>query len=147
MLVRLTPDQITTHWPFVDRALKEAIPPITYSSPETHQNILASLLRGGMHCWAIFVMDKEGAPVMLGYMITTVGEDGCSKVRNLIIYLLYMFKDVPAEVWKDGFETLRKFAKEEGCHRITAYSDNAQAIYMAKQLGARSRYRYITLEI
>jgi hypothetical protein len=145
MLLKMLPEQVSNYWPHIRNSIEQALPPVVGESPNKMGNILEQLLTGEMQCWVAFRKDVENEVV--GFIITTVISDPCSKTRNLLIYSLCGLKLSRGLDWIEGMEALRKFAKLMKCSRIVAYSDNQLILKVVEKLGGDTRYKFITFEL
>jgi hypothetical protein len=148
MIIRMRPQLISKHWPELRAQLERALPPFTYGDPARMNNMLAELLNGGMQLW-VALAEREGTPgaVYVGVMATTISEDECSRVRNLLVYALAGVRFMADEIWAAGLAALRKFAAAQGCHRIVAFSDSERVVEQWQRLGGAAQYRFLTLEV
>ena len=150
MLVKLLPDQISRYWQVISHAIEVAAPPTVQCSPNRMNNILQSLLGGGMQCWAITEPRPDNKMAILGVVVTTVTEDFCSGTKNLFVYALYSYSDklIAGAIWKDFYETLRKFGKSRGCFQVTGYTNNPAVSRSVRDiLKGNTECRLIRLEI
>ncbi len=147
MLVKLLPSQVGYYWDVIAPGIEKGLPPTSYGSDKVMSNILATLLSDNMQCWIITTSPEVNGSSIVGLVITRIVDGGPTLIKNLEVYCLYAFKPMNNELWKDGFITLRKFAKANDCYRIIAYSDNVRVIEMVESLGGSSNYRFITLEV
>ena len=53
MIIKLDADQIAKHWDVIKFGIQESVPPITYGSQNTLNNMLQSMLTGQMQCWVL----------------------------------------------------------------------------------------------
>lgn len=146
MLILQTPEQVAPYRLLVDKALEAGVPPYAYTDPQRNNNIFASLLRGEMQLWIAYVRTtKEIKAVAI--VITTVEEDGCSGVRNLLIYTLYGWSRIPGELYATSIETLKKWARARQCHRVVALTANERILELIEGLGGNSEYRMVTIDV
>ena len=147
MLVKFTATQIGKAWDTIKFTLEQALPPFTFGDPERYNNIYQELLTDKMQCWVGQLPQANAPPVVYGIVTTTVSEDACSGVKNLLIYSLYGFQQIPQELWLASYETLRKYALSKGCHRIVGYSNSNAILEVVDRFGADSKYHFISIEI
>lgn len=145
MLVKMTPEQVSTFWDDIGPCIEQALPPAT-DAPEARLNkILESLLLGVAECWASYeVADRF---ILHGVVITTVRTDELLGYKTLLIYAVYGSGVSTRKHWEEGYECLRKYAKGMGCTSMTAFSKVPQICKMVKALGGDTSYRYIVLPI
>lgn len=142
VIIKMLPEQITKHWDTIRFTLERSIPPVTYQSPETMNRILESALIGSIQVWAIF--DSEE---IVGILTTTLTIDGPSQVKNLIVYSLFGFKKISDKVWESCYEGLRKYASDNACHRMGAYTSSSSVMDLVKRLGGDTSYHFVTVEV
>ena len=148
MLVKLLPSQVGHYWDLLAPWIEAGLPPTTYGSDKRMTYILKDLMSNdNIQCWMITASPQVNGSSIMGVVITRVVDGGPTLIRNLEIYCMYAFKPISEDLWKEGFETLRKFARHKGCYRIIAYSDNVRVIDIVDKLGGSSNYRFITLEV
>ena len=143
MIIRLSPDQVTVHWDVIKFGIQESVPPITYGSQNTLNNMLKSLLTGEMQCWVLM----NGAQKIQGVATTTITKDSCSGVKNLMIYSVYGLVFIDDETWAENLKGLRKFAKANGCHRIISFRAVDRLIGLVKDLGGSADFTFVALEV
>ena len=148
MLLRLLPDQVAKYWDEIKGAIEASLPPVVGESDDKMNNILSTILVGGMDCWLSYRKLKEGFEVT-GLLVTTVVVDNCSGTRSLLLYVLFSPEGVELgnDGWAEGFEALSKYGKSVGCNRITGYTDVDYVIEMAETLGGEARYKFVSVPI
>ncbi len=136
MLLQLLPRDITKHWEGLSEAISKSLPPTTSVSRDRMSIILQSLISETMQCWVLCEPSVEKKVSELFAVATTelVKETG-SATRNLLIYSLFGLRAVSDDQWREGFETLRKFAQSRDCENIIAYTDNPAVVSLAKKFG------------
>jgi hypothetical protein len=139
MMNKLVPDQLEQLWDSIRYGL---ISSLAKTSEEILQNILCQLLKGEMQCWCFYDDDKK----IYGYIVTSIITDSNTKDKSLLIYSLFLYKRITADIWKKGITSLNDFAKENGCNMIEAWSINDNAISIAFKLGFKEQ-RYLTKEV
>ena len=143
MIIKLSPDQVTEHWDVIKFGIQESVPPITYGSQNTLNNMLKSLLTGEMQCWVMM----NGTQKIQGVATTTITKDGCSGVKNLMIYSVYGLTFIDDETWAENLKGLRKFAKANSCHRIISFTAVDRLIDLTKSLGGSADFTFVSLEV
>lgn len=149
MIIRLSRNQITEWWPRVKEPIRLSLPPFAYGDPERMANILGELLKGEMNLWIDQEDDPEnpGGFRSRGFLVTSLSVDNCSKVRNLLIYILYGLLDQPLSYLQPSFKALRQYAAAEGCHRIVAFTASNSVVEVARLLGMQAEWVYLTAEV
>lgn len=145
MLIQLTPEQVSTHWDDISVAIAISLPPTIGDNASVMGDILASILKGKMHCWV--ALDNH---VIVGVVTTRFMFDDIVGAKNLLIYTIYsppdsMLKEI---TWHESIDILKKFGKENGCFQIIAYSNVQYVIKMATNgLKGKAEYTVLTWEI
>ncbi len=147
MLSQYTPAQISKIWPILQKGIMEALPPVAYGDPNRMNNILQTLLVDEAQCWVAEKINVDTSVTRYGFCITTITEDKCSGVRNLLIYVLYGFTAVPKDEWLNGFATLSAFAKAHGCHRVVGYTNVDSVIGFVNALGGNTEYTFLSVPL
>lgn len=143
MLVQLMPEQISTYWEQIRYSIESAAPP-TVSDKIDMNNILQSILADTMQVWVS--VDKPTGRIA-AIVVTTIVADIGMKRADLLIYSLFGLGDVIGkDNWKDGFDTLRGYARSRGCGRVTAYTQSDAIKKLAKWFGGYAEYTYITID-
>jgi len=107
-------------------------------------NILEALLLGEMTCWAY--QNREGH--VSAVLTTRILNDSITEVKSLLIYSIYGTAEVRnLRDWRDGFATLKGYAKAENCSRIIAYSTNEFIDRIIERLGGNVTCRFVSLPV
>lgn len=96
-------------------------------------NAYEALLKDTMHCWVL----SEGNTVY-AIATTTFTQDKCAGVKSLLVYSLFGFKNIPRNLWKEGIEAIRSFARGKGCDMISAFTSNKRVLQIAEELGGNT---------
>jgi len=144
MLVKLTSEQIAAFWDIIKFSIVEAHPPNTPMGPEELNIILEELLADVADCWVS--CNKENRSKIEGIIITKVIRDPGTRVKNLLIYSLYMDKGIDRMSWPEGAATLGKWAIEKRCRNIIGFTDNPQIVTIAEKFGG-SILTLVTIDV
>ena len=146
MLIRLLPEQASSHWNDIKRAVEESLPPTVGGQSDRMQNILRSILTEDMIVW-ISTEQREGKNIITGMVLTSFVFDGNSGTKSLLIYVVYGYGEALSASWNDGLETLKKFAKANSCHRVIGYTNVPSLIMLAKRAGANVDYTFVSFTL
>lgn len=138
MIVRLSPEQITSIWEVIRPEIYRALVPTAEATPETLQYVLQGLLTDNMQCW--LGLEDATPPFddkIYAVMITTLYTDLISRTKSLLIYTLTTVKEMPPAIWGVGMRELVKFAKSQDCKFLISYSDNPEMVAVADALKFR----------
>ena len=142
MLVRLMPEQTAKFWEQIKYAIENSMPPIVRGTMNMNK-VLYSLESGRMVAWASVDNGK-----IVAIVTTTIMEDTCTDMKNLLIYSVYGIADqIGKKNWTDGYETLMKYAKAQGCMQMVAFSRVEAIKRIAKHFGADVDNTLIAIQV
>ena len=142
MLLQLLPRDITKHWDGISEAISKSLPPITSMSKDRMTVILKSLMAGTMQCWILHEPDG-----IYAVGTTEFATDPGSKTKNLLIFSLFGLRPVSQEMWMEGYKTLQKFARANGCESIIAFTDIPGVAGLVERLGGNADTRLIVMGV
>jgi len=125
------------HWHNeIEPAIMAAMPPTAYPDIDVSTNILKAILDEQMQLWVI-ARRLDGKLQIVAIGTTAFIYDGPSGLKNLSIYTLYGFNQIPPHALKDGLDKIREFAREHGCGRIFAFTerDRVREMFWSKIAG------------
>lgn len=146
MLVRLLPDQVAKFWDIIKYAVEESLPPTVSKNIDNMQNVLIGCLDGSIEVWASY-LKKDDNIKLNAVMLTQFLYDKSTKTKSLLIYCIYGYNNITRDFYIEGLDILKKYAKARGCTQIVAYSDVPLIINLAKQLGAETKYTFISFDL
>ena len=147
-MVRLQPEQLSAMWGLFEYAMWNSLPPGETPSSGFMANRLTSCLSGDMQCWLAFQNDAvENKKHILGVVITYVDVDDCSGDKNLLIYSLYGYGTMPTRMWAEGMDTLKQYAKAQGCKRILAFTSHENVMKIARFLDCKAEVSVLEWEV
>lgn len=137
------------------QALMEALAPGL--GPESEEpteivmaNLFGSLMDGSSQCFlciADFEERLERRPETVAVVCTSIRKDTITNQKTLLIYALSPFPTMDWTLCMNVFDTLKAFAKQAGCARITGYSKMNEVVRMAQTFGADTRWRLLSWEV
>ena len=146
MLIKLLPEQAAKHWGDVRVAIEASLPPTVGMQSDRMSNILTAVMTGEITVW-VSAEKRESGTVLTGMVLTTILFDGISGTKSLLIYCVYGYGEGRLESWAAGGETLLKYAKSQGCHRMIGYTDVKSIIKYAASIGADTKYTFVSFPI
>jgi hypothetical protein len=146
MLTRLLPEQVSEFWDVIKFGIEHSLAPIAGEHPDKMNRVLASLLSGTAQCWASYVKD-EGNVKFEGILVTKMLYDEVSDTKNLLLYCVYGYTNVEQSTWINGLVKVTKYAKAKGCSNIVAYTDVPYLIKIASDLGANTKFTFISFNV
>lgn len=143
MHLKLMPDQISHYWDLIKTAIEESSPEV---SAEGANVILENLLCDAMQCWLMLLKDGEEFRLQ-AVIVTTLFRDNFYQTMYLRLCCLYGFAPLSPELWQEGFEAMRDYAKSVGCSHMEAFTDRKGLPEMIeRQFGGRTNY-HIMVEV
>lgn len=143
MQFKLEPDQISIYWNYIKLAIEETSPNVT---PQGTNVILENLLAGAMQCW--FVIQNEDDDFKLrAVIITAFFRDNFFRRNTLRICCVYGFVKLIDAEWQEAIEIFMRFAKENNCAYIEAFTEHKNlALRALQQTKGRMDY-HILMEV
>ena len=145
LLIRMPEAQVAQNWTVVSYALRQALPPVAGEGDDKINNILESILLGGMQVWYTSP-DAEGKQIR-SILFTYVLTDPLSKVKSLLCYALYSFVRMTPEDADILYEGIIKYAKGKGCVRLAAYTINENLKSIMEKYGFENYWSFVTKEL
>ena len=140
-LLKVRIEQIAEYWPLFKQAISSSLPPQEAESQELMTDILQQLMAGKMQAWVAH--KKATYPIeSVGILTTVIITEPVSRRKSLWIYTLYGWADIPDALYVAGLETLKTYAKAEGCQQITFYTTNQRIVNIASQVGIGTEYTF-----
>jgi len=143
----LSSEQVNVIWPQLEPAIKASLPPTEVSDdPGAMNNVLAAVMKGELQVW-IATKRGEGTCYVYGGVVTKMTSPAISAVKSLWIYSLFINELPPAPLVGTIIETLREFARQNGCKTIFAITNNLVIEKLVKHLAGTTDYRLVRLEV
>lgn len=150
MLVRLLPDDVQKRWLIVKEAILNDLPPrirdSVLNSEDAINNLLFALLDGTLHCW-ILVEHEDKEPKIKAIITTTIVVDSPSSIKNLLLYSVTEFEELPHQLVIDSYKSLQEFAKGLKCSKILSFTDNPDNVKFAESIGGKATQTLIEMEV
>lgn len=137
MFIRVQSNQVPLVWDSIKYAATNADRVNPKDLPAYLLNILYELLCDRAQCFVRYGEDK----ILTGLVITKIMTDEMTKDKSLSIYSLYSFQSQDDGSWINDLKVVEKFAKNVGCKRILAYSNNPRVFELSQAIGFEERYR------
>jgi len=144
--VRLLPEQLKQVWDLVRYGVAQSIPPHVKKSQESMRRVLASLLADRAQCWILYQVGEDGQAQIGSMLVSAMEVERVSGTKFLNLWAMYGFRHTPMEGWQVMRDTVMAFARDQGCHCITAMSANPKAVELALGLGGQG-VTFLTLEV
>lgn len=145
MLVKILKSKVAEVWSVIAPMIKLTVPSWSGNDERNLVNILEAMLDGSLVGWFGYTNEEE--PELVGLITTYFTYDIMGGDKSLTIYSLYGLYTIPKDVWMDGFSTIAKYAKANGCKHIIAYTDLNNVKSIAGKLGADTETTLIRWEI
>ena len=142
MLVKLSPEQVSKYWKFVELALKMSVIPTVGIEDEKIFKIRDSLFEGKAVCWA---EGDEKSPRTV--VVTSIKEDPLSGTRNMLVYCAHGFRKADSADYIEMVRTLSLYAQDRGCSHIISYVANDKILRLMKKYGAVVEYTLVVFPL
>lgn len=140
MLVKLQKKDIIQHWDLLEQSFSHA--PNAEELKENIHFIMEQFLIGNIHAW-ITIRDDD----IIMFVITSFIYDPIASGKSLLLYYVNAVQEPEPIDWAEGIVTLKRYAKNEDCNQIIAYSQFESVIKKAEMLGADSNMRMLTFKV
>jgi len=131
MLTRILAEQISSHWEEISFSIEQSLPPFIETSEARMSSILIALLSDILTCW--ISTNKKGDIDAIA--TTQILSDFTSDTKTLLIYSTYGFNYIEEDSWISAFNTIREYARNKKCSKISCYTINEKIIEQAKKFG------------
>lgn len=146
-LERLTPDQVNLMWPQLRPAIRASLPPSEVSDgPGAMNNVLVAIMHGTLQVW-IATQRTEGSVRVFGGVVTQMTAPTVTGPRNLWLYSLFIHELPPTQLIGKMLDTLKDYARENGCRGIFAITNNDVIRKLVDHLHGDTDYRLVRLEV
>lgn len=145
MVSKLRPGVVAEKWEEIWRTLEPAYSRFTKEEREKFKRyVMNAAVSGVIQLWV--TLDEEEKPQLLT-ATKIVGEEALEE-RSLLVYGIALAgSNMSEELWKETEDVIVKYAKEQGCVRLAAFTNNTLAFKRALSLGWKMDSVYITKEI
>ena len=143
-----SPEQVNLMWPQLESAIKASLPPTEVTDEAGAMNgVLVAVMKGDLQVWIATKRDGESIQ-LYGGIATTIKNDALGAgIRRLWIYAVFLHDPPPRDLVGVIVDTLRAFAKLNGCKSIFAITNNPVIEKLVKHLGGTTDYRLVRLEV
>ena len=124
MLVKLLPNQIPVYQDVINEAIDKSMP---HCEDRIKNNIYQELLLETSQCWIAYKGDD-----FEGVGITQIREESSVGAKTFTLLCMYAPNGTELQSFIDGWPTLQKFGKANGCKIFDFYSSNKEAIKYAR---------------
>jgi hypothetical protein len=131
MIVQIFYDDIKDKWDDVYESLSIALPKYEVELPGLKEALLKGLETKQAQLW-VYKKDEN----VKAYMLTILTPNPVFRSDDLFIYALVSFEPLTDQDFNQGLLLLRKYAIQNGCGRVTAFSDIPQLLNACRKNGA-----------
>lgn len=136
---------VGANWQYLGPLFFQAVPEL--KTDDDKLMLLRRIMENELQCWCVTRVGQEDAFSISEYAafyLTAVVSGIDSK--HLLLYALVGVKNNDVDLYRQGYDNLRRYAKANDCSCIVAYTNNKQVAHLAARLGARLKAA-ITLEV
>lgn len=139
MLTMMSPTFVAQNW---NNIYKSFEPALFRPSAVLKSNLLRGIISNVVQCW-LCTREEVG----VGMALTNVTSDPFSQTRDLMVYAVVTNGDSTPEDWEESLNSLISFAKNKGCNRITAFTNNRKLVTLLKRFNADVDTRFLSWEV
>lgn len=144
----LSAQQVNLMWPQLKPAIKASLPPTDKTDEAgAMNNVLVAVMKGELQVWIATKRDGESIQPYGGIVTSIVNGAIDAGIRHLWIYAVFLHDAPPRDLVGVIVETLRAFAKLNGCKDIFAITDNKDIMRLVEGLNGATDYRLVRLEV
>jgi len=143
MLVKLEVDQALKRWDVIKPAIILAQPVGTVWDAAAEARLVEAVSMGALIVWA----EQDAQGIVQGIVTTLITEDIASGTKGLLVYSTTAFNKLSGETWREGIETVCRYAQAKGCKKLMAYTSNPTMLHIAEKFGMNTDLRLVILEV
>lgn len=143
LLLKILPEQVSERWEVFAPLIEKSLPPTVTNRRLRMSNVLRSILTEDLVVWVFYDQQRQER-----YVVTTiVRTDEVTLGKDLLIYSFTGLGQVTPDEVMEGIEVLKKYAKDNGCKTIIAYSADDRVVQFLENQGASANYKLIQMEV
>lgn len=143
MLVKLSAEQVTEHWPAVKDMLRLALPEAKTMSRDN--NVLQALLTGHYICWISYKKLEGKSNLIQGMAISKIEHDPVFEQKYIFLFAGAAWERTDAEFWLEAFDAIKRYGEAFGATGLKLFSKNPKIIKIAEKFNGNTDYRMITV--
>jgi len=143
MFSKVTVKEIQDNWDDIKNTLLKIEHPVLKQSEHFIGNVYAALLQDKLQVWKFTTEDDK----VQGLVLTSIIGDPLLDRRKLLILSIYALEHISNEQWAEGFTIVKKYAIQNACEQIVAYTQNPRVLEITESLGGVNNWAYLTWEI
>ena len=143
----LSPEQVNLMWPQLKPAIKASLPPTEVTDESGAMNgVLVAVMKGELQVWIATKRDESSVRVF-GGVVTKMTAQSISASKSLWIYSLFLHELPPTQLIGKMLDTLKDYARMNGCKSIFAITNNEVIRKLVDHLHGSTDYRLVRLEV
>lgn len=143
MIIKLLSTQIPRYWEVIKYGATIADEVDEKNLQPYLVELLHALLSDKAQCW--MRLDENRKIVAL--LITRITIDKITGNKSLYLQCLFSHKKVSDNIWKDNFDLLIRFVKQEKCKNIIFESRHSRIWEIATSLGFKEMHRSFVYDL
>lgn len=143
MITKLLPENVTDNWEVIKNAIRQALPPFALDTPDKMTCILENIILGQLDVWVSY--DSEEGIKIKNIWTTSIITDPESKTKNLLIYSVFSFDHTIEANWTEGIESMKDYAKANGCTAITGFTKSPVILKYVEANGGDTSVTFIKI--
>lgn len=142
MFIKLRSDQVMEYWNYIRDCLVESLPPYISEKSNNLLQVQENLLVSKMECWLGMKESQTYAVV-----ITQIVKDECAGEVNLLLFSLNVLYEQDQNIWKEGLDHFKKYAKSKNCNQVIAYSNKDEVKSLVRMLGGNTDWSVLMFNL
>jgi len=136
----LTPDQVPKLWDEIKFASMKTGNITKEDLPEYLLYLLHDLLSSKAQC----IVGRNAEGNLSSIMIIRIVREDMTREKAVFINSIYAFEYTAIKAWREGIDLAIKFARKNGCTRLASISANPRSTEIAKAVGFKNFYQYLS---
>ena len=135
MITKLLSIQVPKFWEIIKFAATKAEEVDNEDLPAYLNWFLHLLLSDKAQCWVRLDEDRT----IIALLMTQITIDKITAKKSLHLRCIYSFRHVPFDLWREDFDLLIQFKKQEKCDNITCASKHKKIWEINDYLGCKEK--------
>lgn len=137
MIIKLLSTQIVNYWEVIKFAATTADEVDEKDLQSYLTDLLHTLLSDKAQCWIRLDDDRK----IIALLITRITVNKITGYKSLYLQCVFSYRQVSDNIWRENFDLLIRFAKQEKCKSITFESRHPKIWKITTSFGCRETYR------
>jgi hypothetical protein len=147
-LTLLTAEQVMGEWcDYVSPCVEMGLHSESKDDPEAYRRFMSHVDLGELGVYIFGGERKDDTSICLGVVIISVSPNPISGKRQMLIWALHAWENVPMELWQAGWDELEILAEDMNCDTIVAHTNVDRVRKILETVNAKQEATVYTKEI